>query len=554
MEKEKEKEEKRDFFTIEKIFNSLLKGSSLREELRKKEHSFANSSFLELEFLDALKVLEPEFPELPVVIIEKNPKMKEIEDIEFLLQNSGLKVFLFSGKIVKVIDGFGKNAKISEENSASLRTILSRNCNWMLYKNNKWVNETCPEKYTKLFLAQHDEWNVPCLKGIIHTPTLRKNGSCIQTGGYDKESALYLSLNEEFPEIQESPTEQEGKKGLETLEDLLKDFPFVTPSCISVAISAILTSLIRKSLDSAPMFIFSAPKAASGKTLLADVVSLVATGEEKGCISFCGNEAEERKRIVSLLASGTEVICFDNVDKPFESTSLCTILTEKEYRDRILGHSKIISVYTQATFMATGNNFRVRGDLSSRTLLCSLDPKCEHPGKRSFDRDIRKYILDNRAKLVHAGLTILKSYLSKGSPKQNIEEFGRFERWSNTVRSSLIWLGMKDPCNTKETIEERDPEKESIELFLHAWKEAFEEKAVTSNYISKLSQKPKDAEKKLLDVLFSMFGNDLNARRLGSFFRSIELRIEGGMKLKRAGIHHQAVLWQLEKIKTGNDE
>ncbi|GAG24811.1 unnamed protein product, partial [marine sediment metagenome] len=78
MEKKKEKEEKRDFFTIEKIFNPLSKGSSLREELRKKEHSFETDSFLELEFLDALKVLEPEFPELPVVIIEKNPKMKEI--------------------------------------------------------------------------------------------------------------------------------------------------------------------------------------------------------------------------------------------------------------------------------------------------------------------------------------------------------------------------------------------------------------------------------------------------------------------------------------------
>ena len=55
-----------------------------------------------------------------------------------------------------------------------------------------------------------------------------------------------------------------------------------------------------------------------------------------------------------------------------------------EYKDRLLGGNETRTVLTTATFLATGNNLIFMGDISTRALLCKLDPKVEHPEERSF--------------------------------------------------------------------------------------------------------------------------------------------------------------------------
>lgn len=64
---------------------------------------------------------------------------------------------------------------------------------------------------------------------------------------------------------------------------------------------------------------------------------------------------------------------------------------------------------------------------------------------------------ENRAKLVVAGLTVLRAYHVAGRPDQGLPVFGRFEEWSDWVRSSLVWLGMANPCITRKRAEEVDP-------------------------------------------------------------------------------------------------
>ena len=50
----------------------------------------------------------------------------------------------------------------------------------------------------------------------------------------------------------------------------------------------------------------------------------------------------------------------------------------------MLGISKNPAVPTNVTFLATGNNLALKGDLTTRALVCALDPQCERPEERKF--------------------------------------------------------------------------------------------------------------------------------------------------------------------------
>ena len=50
---------------------------------------------------------------------------------------------------------------------------------------------------------------------------------------------------------------------------------------------------------------------------------------------------------------------------------------------RVLGQSRHVEVPVNATIFATGNNLQIAGDLTRRTLLCTLDARCERPELRA---------------------------------------------------------------------------------------------------------------------------------------------------------------------------
>jgi len=91
---------------------------------------------------------------------------------------------------------------------------------------------------------------------------------------------------------------------------------------------------------------------------------------------------------------------------------------------------------------ATGNNLVVIGDMTRRTLVCSLDAGVERPENRTFKApDPIDVVRGDRAKYVVAALTVLRAYHVAGRPEQGTIPLGSFEVWSRRVRDALIWLG-----------------------------------------------------------------------------------------------------------------
>lgn len=410
----------------------------------------------------------------------------------------------------------------------------------------------CPERVATTLIARKGHWHAPVLRGVVEAPTLRADGSILQTAGYDKQTGLFFdSGGVVFRPVPENPTLDDAVLALGELLYIIKDFPFVTGEDRAVALAAFLTALIRRSLRSAPLTVFRAPKMASGKSLLADVTAMIATGRPVPAMPQGKDEEEDRKRLTAVLVEGEQVCSIDNIERPLASSSLCSILTQETWKDRMLGKTSMVTVPTCTTWLATGNNVVIVGDLTTRALVCDLDAKCEHPEEREFDLDLHAHVPAHRAELASAALTILRAYHVAGRPSQGLAPFGRFEGWSDWIRAALVWVGEADPCATRKRIEEVDPVRRMLQTVFAFWIDTIGYTAVTA---AEAIQKAREAERNghtelwemLLEVTSSNDG-EVNSLRLGNWLGKHVNRIEAGLRIERAGDRQGVVLWQVRR-------
>ncbi len=198
------------------------------------------------------------------------------------------------------------------------------------------------------------------------------------------------------------------------------------------------------------------------------------------------------------------------------------------------------------------------GDISTRTLLCKLDPQVERPEERSFTHDdLRTYTLENRSRFVRAALTILRAYHVAGRPAQNIKNFGRFEEWSAWVRSAIVWIGMADPCESRKEIEQSDPVRILLDSFFMCWYEIFEARPIkVKQLIEAMTSSPDvhpettETMREALQELAADTKGVINQRTLAKKLSLYKNRIEGGLRLEIAGKNQGTFLWRIKKINT----
>jgi hypothetical protein len=421
----------------------------------------------------------------------------------------------------------------------------------------RWQKETsrgvecidCPPAIAKAVLARLGDWNAPTLRAVLRTPTLREDGSVLQEPGYDESSGLYLDVDAGyFAPVAEDPTRRDALEALAVLKDVFSEFPFECPEDLSVILAAVVTVMVRPLLRTAPLICVTAPRMAAGKTLLVRAVSLIATGRAPEVMPPNTTEEEERKRVLAVLLSGHAVASIDNVESAFGSATLCGMLTEAVFSDRILGASRVVSVpTTSTTWFATGNNLTVSGDLTTRVLVCRIDPKTDHPEQRTFHRDLDSYVASHRAELVHAALVILRAYHCAGRAQADLPRFGRFEGWSDLVRQSLVWLGEADPCLTRRRAEALDPVSETLRELLVAWHDRFGNTTRTAGeVVTSANGSPGGALASALEEVCGDHFGKLSSRRLGRFLGRYEDRIEAGLVIKRNGARAGVAHWRVE--------
>ena len=312
------------------------------------------------------------------------------------------------------------------------------------------------------------------LTGILETRALLPDGSLLAGQGYHPTTGLLLDTIT-IPPIQPSRTAAEA--ALKILLEIYAGFPFVGEVDRAVALATPLSGLQAGVLDATPLIASDAPTPGSGKTLLSEVAGYIATGRRPAAMTQASSEEEDKKRLLSVLLGGDQMALIDNIYRPLESDALCAILTGAEYEDRILGASRKVRLRSRMLWTATGNNLRIVGDLIRRSLGCRIDPRCERPDARAFDVDLHVEVPRRRTELVHAALTIMASYAAAGRPHP-LPPYGNFDSWSRMVREPLAWLGMADPCDSRDALAGSDPETEALASLMDAWWRCFADQPV----------------------------------------------------------------------------
>ena len=495
---------------------------------------------------------------LPLITIEPGELPRVVDEAEAALVRAGLGVyqrgpFIVRPGVVKVAISDGRSVsgqQIIKLGEHGLMEAMSASARWVKYdaRSGDYVRADAPLTVARVYLDRRGRWNLPVLTGIVNAPTLRWDGSILHQPGYDEETGLIFDpCGADFPAVPASPTRQDALGALAALKRLIETFPFVGAADRSVALSALLTACVRRSLRTAPLHGFSAPLPGSGKSKLADLASVLATGREAGVIAQGPTDSETEKRLGALLLAGEAVIAIDNVERQLGGEFLCQALSQDFVRSRILRKSEAPELPANALVTATGNNLTLHADITRRALLCQIDPRCERPELREFAEDPIDVAKGQRGALVAAALTVLRAHQVAGLPKQP-PPLGGFTSWSRRVRDALLWLGEADPVETMELARELDPKLEVALAVLNAWHSSVGPEPITAKGLVEEALKHGRPRSELHEALLVVAGagGTLSPAKLGYWIRANRDRQFGGLRLVRDGITHGTPRWRVD--------
>lgn len=488
--------------------------------------------------------------ELPTIRIIPGELPTTVDQAESAIIASNQPLFVRAGELVRPVTDIvpatrGRTTTIARLRpmcTDSMLDMLGQTASYVRFDGRKrgWVKTDPTSKIASLLLAREGAWRLPGIAGVITTPTLRPDGSLLSTPGYDSDTRLYLTPDKTFelPPIADQPTRADAEDALKKLTDLIFEFPFVGSTDRAVALSAIITAVVRGALTIAPLHAIRAHTPGTGKSLLVDVASSIATGRPCPVIAAGRTEEETEKRLGALLRDGVPIVSIDNVNGELGGDALCQITERPLVRVRILGLSEAPEFECRATIFATGNNLVLLGDMVRRTVLCCLDAGVERPELRRFSHNPIKRVLENRGGYVAAVLTIVRAYRAAGNPDLP-NPIGSYTEWSNNVRAPLIWLGEADPVSSMETARDEDPELLNIrEVFGHWTDHLGESSLYTTNSIVQIAceQDPlgQFVRPEFRDVLLRIAGDRgaVSTRSFGKWLSRIAGRVVDGRRLR----------------------
>jgi hypothetical protein len=515
-----------------------------------------------------LSVLDsPAAAELDLITLERGKLPNAVDQAEEILlgHSERLGIFQRAGELIRVISlpeprkggGLQRSkgtVQLEPLGCLALTEVFSRIAVWERIDSKGEVQTVdCPPKIAAFYISRTGSWRVPVLTGIISAPLMREDGTILSQPGYDRESGLFFVWEETWPTISDQPTHADAETALGILHAPFEEFPFVAEEDVTVHIAAILTAIQRRTLGACPIFGYTAPAQRSGKSLLAESAAIVATGKPAPATAVSGDREEIRKAITSALREGHVIINLDNVEGPLASPDLAKTITQSEYQDRLLGESRMLRLPTNVLWTATGNNLVFRGDLSSRALLCRIDAGLERPEARTFKiPHLENSLRNNRKDLVAAALTILRAYHVAGRPRQQVQSWGGFSSWSASIREPLVWLGLADPCKTRETVLVDDPEREESLAALVSLCAAFQDGVFTVKTIVDRCESDGALKNSILSVAAGrQQRREIDSRRLGWWCRNRKDQVLGGLRLCLSGKTSGVAYWRIIEAPIG---
>ncbi|GMU56647.1 MAG: hypothetical protein AMXMBFR33_57930 [Candidatus Xenobia bacterium] len=492
---------------------------------------------------------------LPRVLVNNRPVQDVARDALDALRRgpSAGRLFCSNRRIVRVEEDDGRPGYcfVRHLDAAGLSSEIAT-AMVPLTKGKKGIEIVPPPRWlTEHILARpSSEWGLPRLVQVSGVPVAVPPGRILDRPGYDDGTGIYYhpdpGLN--LAPIPANPTDEELAAAIAVIEDIFEDFPW-TPGSRTAALGAIAVPFVRPMIKGPlPLHYINAPGPGAGKTLLAEILIIVPTGYERAgnLTAFKPNSEEMTKQLLGTLAECHAVNLCDNQEHPIDHPVLAAMLTSwPTYTDRKLGVSENLTVPNLGLWLFTGNNVAIAPDIRRRTVPICIDPEMEHPEERTGFRhpQLKLHVKSTRGQIVHAVLTWIAAWLSRGRPGSRLAPLGGFEEWSQVVGGLLELIERNDFLATRFRLGSQDPSTDELIAFLHAWKERFDSDPVTANALFGLV----DGKR----VTLSSLSEKNPTASLGRLLGKQAGRVLDGLRIVAAGKdnHLKLNLFRLEEVR-----
>jgi hypothetical protein len=508
---------------------------------------------------------------LPGVFVSSLRPWRDIADeaLVHLVRSPNARIFVRQGELVRIRRKEDGTPYIAHMNDAALKHLLGKYMNFVRIGFKGPQHCAPPDDIVQDILRGRGQWPFPPLDALVEFPVFRPDGTLLDTPGYDKATGLaYVPVpGLRIPPIPEHPTDDDLVAAITLIDEAIGEFPFQDKASEANAIALLLTPIIRQAINGhVPLALLDATRPGTGKSLLAELVALIATGRKAAMMGAPYDDDEWRKRIAATLSDGATIIVIDNVRSRLQSAALDLALTSHTVQERILGQSKN-GVYAQrATWMATGNNIQLGGDMPRRCYWIRMDAHMDKPWRRGgFTHDLEEWVPAHRGELIVALLTLARAWYAAGNPTpaQPLPRIGGFQPWVDTIGGMLAYADLRGFLgNTEDLYEQADNDALQWAAFLHAWHDTYGEREVL---VAEMVRDLKAGAQENTDGtgvgadLYSALPDDLDDIRKGDFKRRLGkalashvgsqfdesgLRIERGSKDSRSG----AVYWKVAGV------
>lgn len=287
------------------------------------------------------------------------------------------------------------------------------------------------------------QWDgVPAVTRMAAAPVVRPDLSVRWNDGYDQPSETFITESIEPPKVMNEPLTLETiQYSVDYLMKWFDPFAFEHESsradCLALALTPMLLSYIPD--DTVPGGLFLANRPGSGKTQLAQLIGLMATGTPVEATSW-PKPSQMKVSITTALKDGDrQVILFDNVKTSMDDESLEAILTSRLWTDRRFHSQESIRLPNNVLWLFTKNNPTVSPDMLRRLVLVSLDPN-KSPAVWN-----PKVLAEARAERqrIRTALVILIRYWAEQGAKAGSVSISGFEAWSESVSGILEAAGIE---------------------------------------------------------------------------------------------------------------
>jgi putative DNA primase/helicase len=434
---------------------------------------------------------------------------------------------------------------------------LARVADWQVFDGRKkdWRTIDPPPSVAAVLAARVGRWRLRSVAAITTCPTLRPDGSILIGPGYDEATRIYHmpAPGLRMPPIPRRPTGDDARTAVGLLGELLSGFPFVGDADKTIALSLIVSAVVRGALGMVPVHAFTAPTPGTGKSYIADVVAAIISGRWCPVITTGRTEEELEKRLGAMLLAGYPIISLDNISNGLSGDALCQIAERPTVRIRILGKSETPECEFRGIITANGNNLSIIGDMTRRTVLGNLDARVERPEDRTFDFDPVRRVLTDRGSYIASAMTIVLAYLEAGQPDKR-PSLASYAAWSDMVRSALVWAGCGDPVETMKAIRDTDPVLATLGTVLECWRDMFGDESKTAAEVAALYARGFDPNANGGEELTALRSalvpvaavrNVVDAGKLGYWLRRSRGRPVGGLKFVGTPGHGGVLRWSV---------